>query len=108
MSMWDLEHSRSVEHFDCLSHAALCKSASAEDLDGFVRALVSTARREHLQQSNGTSKMDRLLLIRHKGHLIGDVFQPGLVGLAVRDHLGNSEGLEISIKVLLRGTCTYF
>ena len=83
-----------MKHLDCLAHAGLGKGSPAEDLDGFIRNLMSTSRSKHLQQSNGARKVDGLLLIWHESHLVSDVFQPGLVGLAVCDHLCESRTLR--------------
>lgn len=79
---------RSVEHLNCPSHARLSESSSAEDLNGLIRTLMGTPCSKHLQQSDRTSKVDRLLLIWHESHLVCNVLQPGLVCFTVCDHFG--------------------
>lgn len=41
----------------------------------------------HLEETDGTSQMCRLLFIRHESHLVRDVFEPRLIGLTMSYHL---------------------
>lgn len=65
-----------VKHFNCLSHARLCQSSATKDLNRLIGNLMRRASCKHLQQTDGTSEMSRLLLVWHQSHLVCDVFQP--------------------------------
>ena len=43
-----------------------------------------------LEEANGPAQVLRLLRVGHVGHLVGNRLEPGLVGLDVRYHLGQS------------------
>lgn len=86
----------SVKDLDMLAHAGLCQGTTTPDLDGLVGNLVSGAGDVHLEQADRASKVLGLLLVGHVAHLVGDGFQPGLVGLDEGNHLGEPEDTEVS------------
>jgi hypothetical protein len=71
-----------------LAHARLGQAPAAKDIDRLVRNLVCRARREGFQESNRPAQVLSLLSVRHHAHLMRNLFEPGLVRLAVADHLG--------------------
>lgn len=42
----------------------------------------------HLEEADGAGEVEGLLLVGHVAHLVGDCFEPGLVGFDEGNHLG--------------------
>lgn len=95
-----IELVRAVELLDHASHARLCQTATSKDIDCLVGNLVCGPCGEGLQQANGSAEMLGLLCVGHVGHLVGDGFEPGLVGFDVGDHFG--ESVEVVSDVNMR------
>lgn len=75
-----------MEHLDDLAHTRLGDTATAEDIGGVVRNLLRGVGGVRLQQADGAAQVGGLLGVAHVAHLVGDGFEPGLVGLAEGDH----------------------
>lgn len=76
-----------MELLDELAHAALRKTSSTKNVDGLVCDLVCRSGSVGLEQTNGSTKMFRLLCVRHMCHLVGDRLQPGLIRFDESNHL---------------------
>lgn len=83
-----IELVRSVETLNVLAHAGLGQATATPDLDGLVGDFVGGAGDAHLEETDGAGEVDGLLLVGHVAHLVGDCFEPGLVGLDEGNHLG--------------------
>lgn len=83
-----IELVRPVEYLDVLAHAGLGQTATTPDLDGLVGDFVGDTGDAHLEETDGAGEVDGLLLVGHVAHLVGDCFEPGLVGLDEGNHLG--------------------
>lgn len=79
-----------MEHFNDLTHAALRDTAATEDVGRVVGNLLGSSGGMRLEQTDRSAQVGGLLGVGHVAHLVGDGFQPGLVGLGERDHAGES------------------
>lgn len=82
---------RAVEHLDDPAHTSLGQSTSSEDVGGVVGDLVCGPSSMRLEETDGSAHVFSLLGITHVAHLVGDGFEPGLVGLGEGDHPGEPE-----------------
>lgn len=90
-----IELVRAVEDLDVLAHTGLGQAAAAPDLDGLVGDFVGGAGDAHLEEANGAGEVEGLLLVGHVAHLVGDCFEPGLVGFDEGNHLGEPREVKL-------------
>lgn len=74
------------------AHAGLGETSAAPDLDGLVGDVVGGAGHAHFEEADGAGEVLGLEVVGHVAHLVGDGFEPGLVGFDEGDHFGDSKG----------------
>lgn len=80
-----------VEHLDDLAHAGLGDTAASKDIGGVVGNLLCRSRSVRLQETDRSAQVGGLLRVGHVAHLVGNRFEPSLVGFAERDHACQSD-----------------
>lgn len=77
-----------IKVLDITTHTRLRQSTTTPDLHSLVGNLVGHARTAHFQETDGATQVLGLLRVGHVAHLVGDGFEPGLVGFDEGDHFG--------------------
>ena len=90
-----IELVRPVEHFDDLAHARLGDTTASEDVGGVVSNLLCGVGGVRLEQTDRTTQVGGLFGVGHVAHLVGDRFEPGLVGFTEGDHPGESVAVSL-------------
>ena len=93
-----IEGHRAVVVLDVLTHTSPGDTTTTEDLDSVCSSDLGELGRGHLEETNGSGEVLGLLLVRHVVHLVGDVLEPRLDGLAAGDHaskLASDDGLRV-------------
>lgn len=80
-----------LELLDIDSHTTLRNSSTTKDLNRIIRNLCSAAGEVVLEQADGTGEKLGLSVVGHGRHLEGDVLQPRLSSVDLRQHGGKSE-----------------
>lgn len=77
-----------MEHLNNLAHARLRDTAASENVGRVVGDFLRGVRGEGLEEADGAAQVGGLFGVGHVAHLVGDLFEPGLVGFAEGDHSG--------------------